>query len=79
MGFRMATAGLFCNAAVSGFLYDFGRPSIAVRDDYLLPNLLSGELYQSHPDRVMILRRDTRPQVLVLGPPQIHRDLAQRY
>ena len=68
-GFRTATPGLFCNAAVSSFLYDHGRPSIQLTDSYILPNLLSRELYLSQPDRVMVLERDLRPTVLVLRPP----------
>lgn len=68
-GFRTATPGLFCNAAVSSFLYDHGRPSIQLSDSYILPNLLSRELYLSQPDRVMVLERDLRPTVLVLRPP----------
>ena len=68
-GFRTATPGLFCNAAVSSFLYHHGRPSIRLKDSYILPNLLSRELYLGQPDRVMILKRDLRPMVLVLRPP----------
>jgi hypothetical protein len=68
-GFRTATPGFFCNAAVSRFLYQFGRPSIAVSDSYLLPNLLSRDLYRSHPHRVMVLNRHAQTTVLVLTPP----------
>jgi hypothetical protein len=75
-GFRTATPGLFCNAAVSSFLYDHGRPSISVGDSYLLPNLLSQELYTSHPHRVMIIRRESRSSVLVLRPPDANRKVA---
>lgn len=68
-GFRTATPGLFCNAAVSSFLYDYGEPSLRVSDSYILPNLLSRELYTRRPDRVMILKRDNRAAVRVIRPP----------
>lgn len=75
-GFRTATPGLFCNAAVSSFLFDHGHPSLSLGDSYLLPNLLSRELYTRHPDRVMIIQRDNRSTVLVLRPPEVHRKVA---
>jgi hypothetical protein len=75
-GFRTATPGFFCNAAVSSFLYHYGRPSIELGDSYMLPNLLARELYLRQPDRVMVLKRDLRPSVLVLRPPDIPHDLA---
>jgi len=76
VGFRTATPGLFCNAAVSSFLYDYGRPSLKMGDSYILPNLFSRELYRRKPDRVMILKRDERASVLVLQPPGTTQALA---
>jgi len=75
-GFRTATPGFFCNAAISSFLYDHGRPSLHLGDSYILPNLLSRELYTRQPDRVMILKRDNRTSVLVLRPPDTNQDFA---
>jgi hypothetical protein len=65
-GFRTATPGLFCNAAVSSFLFDYGGSSLHLADSYILPSLLSRELYTRHPDRVMILKRGNPLSVLVL-------------
>ena len=75
-GFRTATPGFFCNAAVSSFLFDYGGSSLHLGDSYILPSLLSRELYTRHPDRVMILRHDNPLSVLVLRPPDRAHGLA---
>lgn len=75
-GFRTATPGFFCNAAVSSFLFNYGGPSLHLGDSYLLPSLLSRELYTRHPDRVMLLKRDHPQSVLVLRPPDGEQEVA---
>ncbi|HSO18509.1 MAG TPA: hypothetical protein VLT88_03565, partial [Desulfosarcina sp.] len=77
-GFRTATPGFFCNAAISGFLYDYGQPVITPGDAYFFPGLLSRELYRSRPDRVMILEREQRGSVLILMPRPVDPNLADR-
>ena len=67
--FSTDAPAFFCASAISEFLQRYGAPTLHIAETTILPARLSRALYQQNPDRVLIFKRDQRPQIQVMTLP----------